>query len=197
MRDADKVPQEQDVPFLDVDYTRDLDELPIGAVRDAIFAALRGVFARREEEWLPRGEQHLPFDDARDYVTALLAGDVHAVFATTPEHGIIGLALLELPASFSGGGLHAADLLLLWVDADLRREGVGTQLLYEAEKVARDLVETEDDPRLQLLVHGEELGALAFYHAQGFKVAATLPDTWRRKTGERLFDLLLSKTISE
>lgn len=53
----------------------------------------------------------------------------------------------------------------LWVDAAYQRRGIGTQLLQYAEARA----EAAGCQRLSLVSWAYKTGAIAFYHAQGFK----------------------------
>jgi RimJ/RimL family protein N-acetyltransferase len=134
------------------------------------------------EGWLVSDHDWRSAGDERRYLRSLRRYPHAAVFVAETSTGIVGrlsIARDSHPASF-----HVADLGLM-VAAGHRRQGVGTALMGEAERWARDA----GVRKLELHVFPHNAPAIALYRKLGFRREGYRRAHYRR--GETYVDAIL------
>ena len=100
-----------------------------------------------------------PWNDPAADLTRALASPSSTVLAALDEVGrLLGTAMV-------GHDGHRGWVYYLAVDPDLRRNGLGRQLMYASERWLRE----RDVPKLNLMVRTTNHAVLAFYKALGYE----------------------------
>ncbi len=110
-------------------------------------------------------EQPADLDKARDYIEARLSNDESVIYLATDDEGI-GLGFTQLYATFCS--VAAAPIWILYdlyVDAGVRKGGVGTALMNRAKKLAED----SGAVRIQLETAVDNTTAQSVYEALGYE----------------------------
>ena len=110
-------------------------------------------------------EQPADLDKARDYIEARLSNDESVIYLATDDEGI-GLGFTQLYATFCS--VAAAPIWILYdlyVDAGVRKGGVGTGLMNRAKKLAED----SGAVRIQLETAVDNTTAQSVYEALGYE----------------------------
>ena len=110
-------------------------------------------------------EQPADLDKARGYIEARLTNDESIIYLATDEEGN-GLGFTQLYATFCS--VAAAPIWILYdlyVDAEARKEGVGTALMDRAKKLA----EETGAVRIQLETAVDNRTAQSVYEALGYE----------------------------
>ena len=110
-------------------------------------------------------EQPADLDKARGYIEARLTNDESIIYLATDEEGD-GLGFTQLYATFCS--VAAAPIWILYdlyVDAEARKEGVGTALMNRAKKLA----EETGAVRIQLETAVDNRTAQSVYEALGYE----------------------------
>ena len=110
-------------------------------------------------------EQPADLDKARDYIEARLSNDESVIYLATDDEGI-GLGFTQLYATFcSVAAVPIWILYDLYVDAGVRKGGVGTALMNRAKKLAED----SGAVRIQLETAVDNTTAQSVYEALGYE----------------------------
>ena len=88
-----------------------------------------------------------------------------------------------------GWSAHVAELRVV-VDPEQRRQGLGSQLVWEALELTRDL----DVKKLIVEVVAEQASAVAMFNGLGFHQEAVLPSHLRDRSGKEHDLVLLANT---
>ncbi len=110
-------------------------------------------------------EQPADLDKARAYIEARLTNDESIVYLASDDEGK-GLGFTQLYATFCS--VAAAPIWILYdlyVDARVRKGGVGTALMNRAKKLAED----SGAVRIQLETAVDNLTAQSVYEALGYE----------------------------
>ncbi|MCZ6619585.1 MAG: GNAT family N-acetyltransferase [Gammaproteobacteria bacterium] len=110
-------------------------------------------------------EQPADLDKARDYIEARLTNDESIVYLATDDEGR-GLGFTQLYATFCS--VAAAPIWILYdlyVDAGVRKGGVGTALMNRAKQLA----EESGAVRIQLETAVDNTTAQSVYEALGYE----------------------------
>ena len=110
-------------------------------------------------------EQPADLDKARGYIEARLTNDESIIYLATDEEGN-GLGFTQLYATFCS--VAAAPIWILYdlyVDAEVRKGGVGTALMDRAKKLA----EETGAVRIQLETAVDNRTAQSVYEALGYE----------------------------
>ena len=110
-------------------------------------------------------EQPADLDKARDYIEARLTNDESIVYLATDDEGK-GLGFTQLYATFCS--VAAAPIWILYdlyVDAGVRKGGVGTALMNRAKQLA----EESGAVRIQLETAVDNTTAQSVYEALGYE----------------------------
>jgi RimJ/RimL family protein N-acetyltransferase len=141
-----------------------------------------------EEGWLITGGEWRSPGEERRYLRWLRHHSGAAVFVAEENGAIIGR--LSIARDAHPASEHVADLGLM-VAREFRRRGVGTALMEEAERWARDL----GVRKLELHVFPHNDAAIALYKGLGYEEEGFRRRHYRRR-GELLDAILMAKDLT-
>jgi RimJ/RimL family protein N-acetyltransferase len=138
-------------------------------------AELGRAVGSEDEGWLISDDWRSAADERR-YLRSLRRFPHAAVFVAETPEGIVGR--LSIARDSHPASIHVADLGLM-VAAGHRRQGIGTALMREAEKWAREA----GVRKLELHVFPHNEPAIALYRKLGFREEGYRRGHYRRGTG--------------
>jgi RimJ/RimL family protein N-acetyltransferase len=141
-----------------------------------------------EEGWLITGGEWRSPGEERRYLRWLRHHSDAAVFVAEENGAIIGR--LSIARDAHPASEHVADLGLM-VAREFRRQGIGTALMEEAERWARDL----GVRKLELHVFPHNEAAIALYRGLGYEKEGFRRHHYRRR-GELLDAILMAKELT-
>jgi RimJ/RimL family protein N-acetyltransferase len=141
-----------------------------------------------EEGWLITGGEWRSPGEERRYLRWLRHHSDAAVFVAEENGAIIGR--LSIARDAHPASEHVADLGLM-VAREFRRQGIGTALMEEAERWARDL----GVRKLELHVFPHNEAAMALYRGLGYEKEGFRRHHYRRR-GEFLDAILMAKELT-
>jgi RimJ/RimL family protein N-acetyltransferase len=141
-----------------------------------------------EEGWLITGGEWRSPGEERRYLRWLRHHSDAAVFVAEENGAIIGR--LSIARDAHPASEHVADLGLM-VAREFRRQGIGTALMEEAERWARDLAVR----KLELHVFPHNEAAIALYRGLGYEEEGFRRNHYRRR-GEFLDAILMAKELT-
>jgi putative acetyltransferase len=141
-----------------------------------------------EEGWLITGGEWRSPGEERRYLRWLRHHSDAAVFVAEENGAIIGR--LSIARDAHPASEHVADLGLM-VAREFRRQGIGTALMEEAERWARDL----GVRKLELHVCPHNEAAIALYRGLGYEEEGFRRNHYRRR-GEFLDAILMAKELT-
>jgi RimJ/RimL family protein N-acetyltransferase len=154
----------------------------------ALVALASGVGAE-PGGWLLADARWRSVTDERRYLRALRRHPDAALFVAEEGDEIVGrLSLARDPHPSSA---HVADLGLM-VAARCRRRGIGTALMLEAERWAREA----DVQKLELHVFPHNDAAVALYEKLGYEREGYRRGHYRRPDGQLVDAILMAKRIA-
>jgi RimJ/RimL family protein N-acetyltransferase len=141
-----------------------------------------------EEGWLITGGEWRSPGEERRYLRWLRHHSDAAVFVAEENGAIVGR--LSISRDAHPASEHVADLGLM-VAREFRRRGVGTALMEEAERWAREL----GVRKLELHVFPHNEAAIALYKGLGYEAEGFRRHHYRRR-GELLDAILMAKELT-
>ena len=141
-----------------------------------------------EGGWLITGGEWRSPGEERRYLRWLRHHSDAAVFVAEEYGAIIGR--LSIARDAHPASEHVADLGLM-VAREFRRQGIGTALMEEAERWARDL----GVRKLELHVFPHNEAAIALYRGLGYEEEGFRRHHYRRR-GELLDAILMAKELT-